>query len=149
MRSNTSRLIPALVIVIPMVASPQTSPRNASAINAFRKQVDRTLITKEFSFKRLGAVSVDHHLVNVYLYESTFSESERVTRRLVFMGSKEKFLGMYGNFADSPTLVKENKIYFEPDPAYKDQQYILVPRSGLHKQFQFRGDDFSLFGFKE
>ena len=149
MRSSFSRAIPLMVMAMPMAAFTQAPSGDTFAVEAFKKQVDPTLIAKEFSFKRLGVVSTNHHRVEVYLYESTFSESERATRRLVFMGSEGKFLGMYGNFSDSPTLVKTNRIYFEQDPACKDQQFIQIPESELPKQFRFRGDDFSLFGFKE
>ena len=123
-------------------------PKIESVTHAFKKQVDPSLITKEFTFKKLGSIRVLKAVVRVFLYESIFGESQRVTRRLVFIDGKNKFIGMYGNFSEMPLSITGNDILFEPDPAYKNEQALIIPHEEIPKEIRFRGEKFQLFGLK-
>jgi len=133
-------------IAPPLIASHRAEK---AVIDAFMNQVDSTLVVKGFSLNRLGSVRLKGSPINVYVYEAIFGESQRVTRRLVFMDARNKFLGMYGNFSESAIRITGGKIYFEPDPAYKNEDCIILSRDRLPSRIKFRGEEFELFGFRE
>ena len=93
---------------------------------SFTDQVDPTLIAAKYKLHKLGSICLGGKKVGVYLYEAVFGEAGRMTRRLVFIGNNNNFLGMYGNFSESIRRVENGRIYFEPDSAYKNENYIEI-----------------------